>query len=60
MGRERGVTQDQEGEVYPMYNGKRGRLSALVTSCVGTAFSTRYCRKDRRKDIRERKTRKKK
>ena len=34
--RERGFTQSQEGEEYLMYNKKRGRLPALVTSSVRT------------------------
>jgi len=34
--REKIVTQTREGEEYLMYNIKRGRLFALVTSSVGT------------------------
>ena len=31
------ITQSQRGEEYPTYNKKKGRITGLVTSCVGTA-----------------------
>ena len=32
------ITQGQGGEEYPTFNKRRGKLTGLVTSCVGTAF----------------------
>ena len=32
------VLESQGGEEYPTYNTKEGRLTGLVTSCVGIAF----------------------
>jgi len=49
--RRKGICYKQQDE---------GRLTGLVTSYVGTAFYTGYCRKDRRKNRSDWKTRKKK
>ena len=34
----RSITESQGGEEYPTYNKKEGRLTGLVTSCIGIAF----------------------
>jgi hypothetical protein len=37
-GERRSVTKRQGGEEYPTYSKKKGRLTGLVRSCMGTAF----------------------
>jgi len=36
--KERRITKNQGGEEYPTNKKKKGRLTGLVTFCVGTAF----------------------